>query len=62
MKAIRVKLTQDMVNYRKPTSFQLKETYPLPPPSTVIGMVHYLCDLLNIRKWMSAYKEDIILK
>lgn len=32
-----------MVNYRKPTSFQLKETYPLPPPSTVIGMVHYLC-------------------
>ncbi len=44
MKAIRVKLSQDMVNYRKPTSFQLKETYPLPPPSTVIGMTHYLCD------------------
>lgn len=44
MKAIRVKLHQDMVNYRKPTSFQLKETYPLPPPSTVIGMVHYLCE------------------
>lgn len=44
MKAIRVKLYQNMVNYRKPTSFQLKETYPLPPPSTVIGMVHYLCE------------------
>lgn len=44
MKAIRIKLTQDMVNYKKPTSFQLKETYPLPPPSTVIGMTHYLCD------------------
>lgn len=44
MKAIRVKLFQNMVNYRKPTSFQLKETYPLPPPSTVIGMVHYLCE------------------
>ncbi|MBW4829359.1 MAG: type I-B CRISPR-associated protein Cas5b [Clostridiaceae bacterium] len=43
MKAIRVKLYQNMVNYRKPTSFQLKETYPLPPPSTVIGMVHNLC-------------------
>lgn len=43
MKAIRIKLSQNMVNYRKPTSFQLKETYPLPPPSTVIGMVHYLC-------------------
>lgn len=43
MKGIRIRLSQNMVNYRKPTSFQLKETYPLPPPSTVIGMVHYLC-------------------
>ena len=32
-----------MVNYRKPTSFQLRETYPLPPLSTVIGMIHRLC-------------------
>lgn len=43
-KAIRLKLYQNMVNYKKPTSFQLKETYPLPPYSTVIGMVHSLCD------------------
>lgn len=43
MKAIRLRLWQDMVNYKKPTSFQLKETYPLPPYSTVIGMVHNLC-------------------
>lgn len=43
MKAIRVKLQQDLVNYKKPTSFQLKETYPLPPYSTVIGMIHNLC-------------------
>ncbi len=43
MKAIRIKLKQDMVNYKKPNSFQLKETYPLPPYSTVIGMVHTLC-------------------
>lgn len=43
-KAVRLKLHQDMVNYKKPTSFQLKETYPLPPYSTVIGMVHSLCD------------------
>ncbi|EAD7010378.1 type I-B CRISPR-associated protein Cas5 [Listeria monocytogenes] len=43
MKAIRVKLWQDLVNFKKPTSFQLKETYPLPPYSTVIGMVHTLC-------------------
>lgn len=43
MKAIRVRLWQEMVNYKKPTSIQLKETYPLPPYSTIIGMVHSLC-------------------
>lgn len=43
-KAVRLKLYQNMVNYKKPTSFQLKESYPLPPYSTVIGMVHSLCD------------------
>lgn len=43
MKAIKFKIYQDMVNYKYPTSFQLKETYPLPPYSTVIGMIHNLC-------------------
>lgn len=44
MKSIRLKLKQNLVNYRFPTSFQLKETYPLPPYSTVIGMVHNTCN------------------
>ena len=43
MQAVRLKLYQNLVNYKKPTSFQLKETYPLPPYSTVSGMVHYAC-------------------
>ena len=43
MKAIRVKLYQESASYRKLTSFKVKETYPLPPYSTVIGMVHSLC-------------------
>lgn len=42
-RAVRIKLNQNLVNYKNPTSFQLKETYPLPPFSTVIGMVHNLC-------------------
>lgn len=50
MKAIRLKISQDMVNYKKPTSFQVKETYPLPPYSTVIGMVHSLCDYNEYRE------------
>lgn len=43
MKAIRLKLYQNLVNFKKPTSFQLKETYPLPPYSTIIGMIHNVC-------------------
>ena len=43
MKALRVKAYQNMVSYRKPTSFILKESYPLPPYSSVIGMVHAAC-------------------
>lgn len=43
MKAVRLRLEQELVNYKIPTSFQLKETYPLPPYSTISGMVHTLC-------------------
>ncbi|WP_196598328.1 CRISPR-associated protein Cas5 [Pectinatus frisingensis] len=42
-KVIRLKCFQQLPNYRKPTSFQIKESYPLPPYSTVIGMVHTAC-------------------
>lgn len=40
---IRVICTQEMACYAKPHSYLLKETYPLPPYSTVIGMVHAVC-------------------
>ena len=43
MMAIKLKAKQDMVNYKVPTSFQIKETYPLPPYATIVGMVHSLC-------------------
>ncbi|HLP61816.1 MAG TPA: type I-B CRISPR-associated protein Cas5b [Candidatus Deferrimicrobium sp.] len=42
-KAIKLKIYQDLVNYKTPTSFQLRKSYPLPPYSTVIGMVHKAC-------------------
>lgn len=42
-KAIRLVCRQSMVNYAKPNSHLLKETYPLPPYSTVIGMIHAIC-------------------
>ena len=42
-RAIRVKCFQNLVNYKKPSSFILKETFPLPPYSTVLGMIHAAC-------------------
>lgn len=41
--AIKLTVYQDLVNYKTPTSFQLRESYPLPPYSTVIGMIHKTC-------------------
>ncbi len=52
MKAIRLKIKQNLVNYKFPTSFQLKETYPLPPYSTIIGMVHNACNYLEYKPMM----------
>jgi len=47
MKAIRIKAWQNMPCYKKPGSFQLRETYPLPSYSSVIGMVHCACGFQN---------------
>lgn len=43
MKVIRLKINQNLANYRKPLNYQIKESYPLPPYSTVIGMIHKAC-------------------
>lgn len=43
MKTIRLSCKQKLVNYKKPMSYALRETYLLPPYSTVIGMIHNAC-------------------
>ena len=43
LRAIRINALQQMPNYRKPASFIIKESYPLPPYSSVIGLIHTLC-------------------
>lgn len=43
MKAIKVVARQTLASYKKPSSMQMKESYPLPPYSTVIGMIHAAC-------------------
>lgn len=47
MQVIRVIARQTLASYRKPSSIQVKETYPLPPYSTVIGMIHTACGFEN---------------
>lgn len=40
---LRLKLSQNVANYRKPESAENKMTYPLPPFSTIIGAIHSAC-------------------
>lgn len=44
MKALKLKLFQETVCYRKPFAIKIAETYPLPPYSTVNGLLHKLLD------------------
>ncbi len=46
MKVLRLKLYQPQAHYRLPFTYKRRHTYPIPPYSTVIGM---LCNVLGIR-------------
>lgn len=41
-KILKLKLFQETACYKKPFAFKVGETYPLPPYSTVNGMLHYI--------------------
>ena len=56
MKAIKFKIYQNLVNYKVPTSFQLKETFPLPPFSSIIGMIHSLCGFKEYNRMKISVK------
>ncbi|MEM5882420.1 MAG: CRISPR-associated protein Cas5 [Candidatus Aenigmatarchaeota archaeon] len=40
MKVLRIKIYQPVANYRPYYSMQVRHSYPLPPPSAVIGLIH----------------------
>jgi len=50
MKAVRLKLYQNMVNYRRELSYKYVQSYPLPTPSMVKGMAHALLNLDEYHK------------
>lgn len=47
MKILKLKLFQESACYKKPFAFKVAETYPLPPYSTVIGMLHKILQAKN---------------
>lgn len=42
MKVLKIKIFQETACYRKPFAFKVTETFPLPPYSTIKGMLHYV--------------------
>lgn len=44
MKVLKLKLFQETACYKKPFAMKIAETYPLPPYSTVNGLLHKLLD------------------
>ncbi len=46
LKALRLRIYQPHAHYRVPFTYQRRHTYPIPPYSTVIGL---LCNVLGIR-------------
>jgi len=56
MKALRLKLYQNLVNYRREMSYGYVQTYPLPTPSMIRGMAH---GLLGIRDGYKPLKISI---
>lgn len=64
MKVLRIKAFQETACYKKPFSNKVTETYPLPPYSTVKGMIHavlkadqYIPFALSIQ---GDYKNEIV--
>ena len=54
MKALRVKLYQPFANYRPHYSMQVRHSYPLPPPSSIIGLIHKILGMSPA----STYRDD----
>lgn len=49
-KAIRLECFQNLANYRKPSSFIIRESFPLPAYSTVMGMIHAACGYTELHR------------
>lgn len=63
MRAVKLKLYQNLVNFRRELNFKYVQTYPLPTPSMVKGMAHYILGLRqyeDLRIAIQGKHESII--
>lgn len=63
MEAVKTKLYQNLVNYRRELSYGYIQTYPLPTPSMIRGMVHSLLDFTeyhNLRISIQGTYDTVI--
>lgn len=58
MKALRIKAFQETACYTKPFANKVTETYPLPPYSTVKGMIHALLDAEELIPFSLSIQGD----
>jgi len=56
MKVLKIKLYQEMVNYRKSYSFNFIESYPLPTPSMIRGWIY---GVINAENREEYYRNTI---
>ena len=57
-KAIKIECYQNMANYKKPSSIQVQESFKLPPYSTVIGMIHKVCNFTEYKPMKISIQGD----
>lgn len=50
MQAIKIKCFQNMVNYKRQGFNEIWQSYPLPPYSSIIGMIHRLCGFTEYKE------------
>jgi len=58
MKALKLKVYQNMCNYRKENSFRYVETYPLPTPSMIRGMIHSVLGLKEYKPLLISIQGE----
>ena len=58
MQAIKIKCFQNMVNYKRQGFNEIWQSYPLPPYSSVIGMIHKAC---GFTEYKLAFKGKALI-